>query len=155
MPFFVFYLRFALDIDLDAPKVRVPVRGVSAKCESHFLLDFGHFTLRTKVCCLCLFTFVFMLHHLYVSYLVMLQEGQPGDQGRCLYSRFYISGRDLAAFFTECDSRSCTLFSQSSNSIPPISPVVEDADNLCSLIDRCGMAVIVDQVVFPLSCLCL
>ncbi|KAI8561923.1 hypothetical protein RHMOL_Rhmol04G0379800 [Rhododendron molle] len=114
--------RFALDIDLDAPKVRVPMRGgVSSKCESHFLLDFGHFTLRTK-------------------------EGQLGDQGRCLYSRFYISGRDLAAFFTDCDSQSCTLLSQTLNSIPPISPILEDADDLCSLIDRCGMAVIVDQI---------
>ncbi|KAE9455056.1 hypothetical protein C3L33_13039, partial [Rhododendron williamsianum] len=114
--------RFALDIDLDAPKVRVPIRdGVSSKCESHFLLDFGHFTLRTK-------------------------EGQLGDQRRCLYSRFYISGRDLAAFFTDCDSQSCTLLSQTLNSIPPISPILEDADDLCSLIDRCGMAVIVDQI---------
>lgn len=82
----------------------------------------------------------------------MLQEGQLGDQGRCLYSRFYISGRDLAAFFTDCDSQSCTLLSQTLNSIPPISPILEDTDDLCSLIDRCGMAVIVDQVVFQRLC---
>lgn len=43
--------RFALDIDLDAPKVRVPIGTCgSSKCDSHFLLDFGHFTLHTKVC---------------------------------------------------------------------------------------------------------
>ncbi|KAE8735933.1 Calcium-dependent lipid-binding family protein isoform 3 [Hibiscus syriacus] len=40
--------RFALDIDLDAPKVRIPLRArESSKCDSHFLLDFGHFTLHT------------------------------------------------------------------------------------------------------------
>ncbi|KAI6692875.1 hypothetical protein NL676_020585, partial [Syzygium grande] len=40
--------RFALDIDLDAPKVRVPIRrSESSKCDSHLLLDFGNFTLRT------------------------------------------------------------------------------------------------------------
>lgn len=61
MLLFVFYIRFALDIDLDAPKVRVPIRdGVSSKCESHFLLDFGHFTLRTKVC--GLFPFLLCIH---------------------------------------------------------------------------------------------
>ncbi|XAR56953.1 hypothetical protein NMG60_11024930 [Bertholletia excelsa] len=43
--------RFALDIDLDAPKVRVPIKTcASSKCDGHFLLDFGHFTLCTKVC---------------------------------------------------------------------------------------------------------
>ncbi|KAF9594340.1 hypothetical protein IFM89_030469 [Coptis chinensis] len=42
--------RFALDIDFDAPKVRVPLRTSStSKCDGHFLLDFGHFTLHTKI----------------------------------------------------------------------------------------------------------
>lgn len=42
--------RFALDIDFDAPKVRIPI-GISgsSKCDSHLLLDFGHFMLHTKV----------------------------------------------------------------------------------------------------------
>ncbi|XP_047337153.1 uncharacterized protein LOC124940662 [Impatiens glandulifera] len=116
--------RFALDIDLDAPKVRVPIRSVgSSKCASHFLLDFGHFTLHTK-------------------------EGQPGEHAHSLYSRFYISGRDIAAFFTECgsDAQSCALVSpilSGHSSEPPIS---ETAESLCSLIDRCGIAVIVDQI---------
>lgn len=45
------FLRFALDIDLDAPKVRVPIRPHgSFQCDSHLLLDLGHFTLNTKVC---------------------------------------------------------------------------------------------------------
>ncbi|XLU62595.1 hypothetical protein S245_021804 [Arachis hypogaea] len=40
--------RFAFDVDLDAPKVRIPLRSRgSARCDSHFLLDFGHFTLHT------------------------------------------------------------------------------------------------------------
>ncbi|XP_057475541.1 uncharacterized protein LOC130763619 isoform X1 [Actinidia eriantha] len=117
--------RFSLDIDLDAPKVRVPIRAcASSTRDSHFLLDFGHFTLHTK-------------------------EGQLGDQGQCLYSRFYISGRDIAAFFTDCDSQSCVLVPPTSNSITSISPLLEDADNLCSLVDRCGMAVIVDQIKVP------
>ena len=95
----------------------------------------------------------------------MLQERQLGDQGHCLYSRCYISGRDIAAFFTDCgcDSQNCALVSPTSNSILSISPMLEDADKLCSLIDlledadklcslidRCGMAVIVDQVYFNL-----
>ncbi|GMP92955.1 hypothetical protein CsSME_00042986 [Camellia sinensis var. sinensis] len=112
--------RFALDIDLDAPKVRVPIRTCgSSKCDCHFLLDFGHFTLYTK-------------------------GDQLGDQGKRLYSRFYISGRDIAAFFTGCgyDSQSCALVS-------PVSPMLKDSDNLWSLIDRCGMAVIVDQIKVP------
>lgn len=45
------FSRFALDIDLDAPKVTVPMRTVSSSnCDMHFLLDFGHFTLHTMVC---------------------------------------------------------------------------------------------------------
>lgn len=44
-------VRFALDIDLDAPKVRVPLRSItSGGNESQFLIDFGHFTLQTEVC---------------------------------------------------------------------------------------------------------
>ncbi|XP_052204938.1 uncharacterized protein LOC127809843 isoform X2 [Diospyros lotus] len=119
--------RFALDIDLDAPKVRIPIRTVaSTKCDSHFLLDFGHFTLNTK-------------------------EDPLHDQGQSLYSRFYITGRDIAAFFTDCgsDCQNCTLLSPNFNDILSGSPTLEEADNACSLIDRCGMAVIVDQIKVP------
>ncbi|XP_059643008.1 uncharacterized protein LOC132284858 [Cornus florida] len=119
--------RFALDIDLDAPKVRVPMRiCASSRCDCHFLLDFGHFTLHTKEC-------------------------QPGDQGQYLYSRFYISGKDIAAFFTDCgsDNRNCTLASPTYESQPSISPMSGFGDNLYSLIDRCGMAVIIDQIKVP------
>lgn len=112
--------RFALDIDLDAPKVRVPIRTcASSKCDSHLVLDFGHFTLRTK------------------------DGAQSQDQGQSLYSRFLISGRDIAAFFVDCGlgSQNCTLACQSS-----ISLSLEDVDNYSFLIDRCGMAIIVDQI---------
>ncbi|KAL3812236.1 hypothetical protein ACJIZ3_013504 [Penstemon smallii] len=115
--------RFALDIDLDAPKVRVPLRSCTAiESDSHLLLDFGHFTLQTK------------------------EDGQLHEHGHNLYSRFYISGRDIAAFFTDCgsESRSFTWGSHL-----PISVCSEDADNFYSLIDRCGMAVIVDQIKVP------
>ncbi|XP_075085926.1 uncharacterized protein LOC107782497 [Nicotiana tabacum] len=115
--------RFALDIDLDAPKVRVPVRPRgSSQCDSHLLLDLGHFTLHTK------------------------GDGLLGDQNQSLYSRFYISGRDIAASFTDCgsDDQACSLSCQPSAYHNP-----EDAKNLCSLVDKCGMAVIVDQIKVP------
>ncbi|KAH0635119.1 hypothetical protein KY284_037905 [Solanum tuberosum] len=115
--------RFALDIDLDAPKVRVPIRPHgSFQCDSHLLLDLGHFTLNTK------------------------GDGLLGDQNQSLYSRFYISGRDIAASFTDCgsDSWECSLSCQ-----PSACHNLEDAKNLWSLVDRCGMAVIVDQIKVP------
>ncbi|KAK4730781.1 hypothetical protein R3W88_023769 [Solanum pinnatisectum] len=115
--------RFALDIDLDAPKVRVPIRPHgSFQCDSHLLLDLGHFTLNTK------------------------GDGLLGDQNQSLYSRFYISGRDIAASFTDCgsDNWECSLSCQ-----PSACHNLEDAKNLCSLVDRCGMAVIVDQIKVP------
>ncbi|XP_015087740.1 uncharacterized protein LOC107031055 isoform X1 [Solanum pennellii] len=115
--------RFALDIDLDAPKVRVPIRPHgSFRCDSHLLLDLGHFTLNTK------------------------GDGLLGDQNQSLYSRFYISGRDIAASFTDCgsDSWECSLSCE-----PSVCHNLEDAKNLCSLVDRCGMAVIVDQIKVP------
>ncbi|KAL6576075.1 hypothetical protein OROHE_000546 [Orobanche hederae] len=116
-------VRFALDIDLDAPKVRVPIRScTSTEGDSHLLLDFGHFTLQTK------------------------EDPQLHDHAHSLYSRFHISGRDIAAFFTDCDSKSESF---NWGSQPPISASPEDANKFYSLIDRCGMAVIVDQVPHP------
>ncbi|KAL3505576.1 hypothetical protein ACH5RR_030958 [Cinchona calisaya] len=115
--------RFALDIDLDAPKVRVPIRNAdSTKCESYLLFDFGHFTLHTK------------------------DGNHSNDQGPSLYSRFFISGRDIAAFFSDCglDSQCCSLACQ-----PSVSPTLQDVDSFYSLIDRCGMAIIIDQIKVP------
>ncbi|KAL0457540.1 UNVERIFIED_CONTAM: Vacuolar protein sorting-associated protein 13 [Sesamum latifolium] len=115
--------RFALDIDLDAPKVRVPIRSsTSTGNDSLLLLDFGHFTLKTK------------------------EDGQFHDHGHSLYSTFHITGRDIAAFFSASSSEN-----QSFNwtSQPPIAGNSEVADKFYSLIDRCGMSVIVDQVPHP------
>ncbi|XP_074383059.1 uncharacterized protein LOC141724723 isoform X2 [Apium graveolens] len=116
--------RFALDIDLHAPKVRIPIRtGASSTYDSQFLLDFGHFTLHTK-------------------------ESDSVDGGQSLYSRFYISGRDIAANFTDCgfDSQSDMMASSSFDSQFSLSP---DAVKFYSIIDRCGMSVIVDQIKVP------
>ncbi|XP_062178337.1 uncharacterized protein LOC133883124 isoform X2 [Alnus glutinosa] len=116
--------RFALDIDFDAPKVRIPIRTFSsAKCDSHFLLDFGHFTLHTTEC-------------------------RSDDPRQNLYSRFLISGRDIAAFFTDCgsDCQNCPLVSQNYSSQQIVSSMPEKNDNFCPLVDRCGMAVLVDQI---------
>ncbi|KAG9136747.1 hypothetical protein Leryth_004514 [Lithospermum erythrorhizon] len=111
--------RFALDIDLDAPKVRIPIREpTSSKCDCHLLLDFGHFTLHTK-------------------------DSDQSDESNSLYSRFYISGRDIAALFTNCGStrEACALTSQ-----PSLSPSIEDIGNAYALVDPCGMAVVVDKI---------
>ncbi|ONI27903.1 hypothetical protein PRUPE_1G110200 [Prunus persica] len=119
--------RFALDIDLDAPKVRVPIGTCgSSKCDSHFLLDFGHFTLHTK-------------------------DSQPDEQRQNLYSRFFITGRDIAAFFMDSgsDCQSCTWDVPNNDNHPLLSPSPDNVDNFYSLIDRCGMAVLVDQIKVP------
>ncbi|KAJ4956285.1 hypothetical protein NE237_013068 [Protea cynaroides] len=119
--------RFALDIDFDAPKVRVPLQTHSStECDGHFLLDFGHFTVHTK-------------------------DGQCDEQRHSLYSRFYISGRDIAAFFMDCgpDCGNCTLVTSTFGSQPSGSPISEDVDHFLPLVDRCGMAVIVDQIKIP------
>ncbi|KAG8658937.1 uncharacterized protein LOC110610326 isoform X2 [Manihot esculenta] len=119
--------RFALDIDLDAPKVRVPIRTVgSSNCDVHFILDFGHFTLQTA-------------------------ESDSDEQRQSLYYRCYISGRDIAAFFTNCNSgcQDPTGVILNDNSQAITSHIQERNENFYSLIDRCGMAVIVDQIKVP------
>ncbi|XLR30782.1 hypothetical protein S83_058682, partial [Arachis hypogaea] len=119
--------RFAFDVDLDAPKVRISLRSRgSARCDSHFLLDFGHFTLHTA-------------------------ESQSDEQRHNLYSRFYIPGRDFAAFFTDCgsDFGSCSLVKPTHDSQIISSPWAKEADNVYSVIDRCGMAVLVNQIKVP------
>ncbi|KEH32375.1 calcium-dependent lipid-binding-like protein [Medicago truncatula] len=119
--------RFAFDIDLDAPKVRVPLRtSGSDRCDSHFLLDFGHFTLHTA-------------------------ESQSDEQRQNLYSRFYITGRDIAAFFTDCgsDFGSCSLVKPNYDSQIMNSSTTQKEENVYSLLDRCGMAVLVNQIKVP------
>ncbi|KAJ0228735.1 Vacuolar protein sorting-associated protein 13 [Hirschfeldia incana] len=119
--------RFALDIDLDAPKVRIPLRASgSSKCSSHFLLDFGNFTLTTM-------------------------DTRSEEQRQNLYSRFCISGRDIAAFFTDCgsDNQGCSLHMEDFTDQLMLPPNPEKGNSVYSLIDRCGMAVIVDQIKVP------
>lgn len=83
---------------------------------------------------------------------LFLQESQSDEQRQNLYSRFYISGRDIAAFFTDCgsDFGSCSLLKPNYDSQIMNSPSAKEVDNVYSLIDRCGMAVLVNQVC--LSC---
>ncbi|WVZ12338.1 hypothetical protein V8G54_016868 [Vigna mungo] len=119
--------RFAFDIDLDAPKVRVPLRiSGSDRCGSHFLLDFGHFTLHTA-------------------------ESESDEKRQNLYSRFYIAGRDIAAFFTDCGSEfgSCSLVKPINDSQVLNSYIAKSDENVLHLIDRCGMAVLVNQIKVP------
>ncbi|KAK9136608.1 hypothetical protein Sjap_007202 [Stephania japonica] len=119
--------RFALDIDFDAPKVRVPLRSISdSNCRGHLLLDFGHFTVHTE-------------------------DSQRNEQRQSIYSRFYITGRDIAAVFMNCgsDNGNCTLTTSALDDQSSRLSVLEDADHFFSLIDRCGMAVIVDQIKIP------
>lgn len=69
-------------------------------------------------------------------------------QRQRIYSRFYIAGRDIAAFFTECGSSSydCDLVSPTSGKKSTNPHLLDESDKYCSLIERCGVAVIVDQV---------
>ncbi|RYR25880.1 hypothetical protein Ahy_B02g059908 isoform B [Arachis hypogaea] len=74
-------------------------------------------------------------------------ESQSDEQRHNLYSRFYISGRDFAAFFTDygSDFGSCSLVKPTHDSQIISSPWAKEADNVYSVIDRCGMAVLVNQ----------
>ncbi|MFS7909478.1 putative vacuolar protein sorting-associated protein [Helianthus anomalus] len=112
--------RFALDIDLDAPKIRVPMRtsASSEEYDSHFLLDFGNFTLRTD-------------------------EGHHDNQRQNLYSRFCISGRDIAAFFTD---------GSSDLESPSQSSQFSAYSAVGALVDRCGIEVVVNQIKVPHPC---
>lgn len=77
-----------------------------------------------------------------------MQEGLPDEENQSLYSRFYISGRDIAAFFTDCGSGSqgCSLIMPPGDSMSSTS-LTDDVDSFCPLVDRCGMAVVFDQVI--------
>ncbi|XP_015689233.1 uncharacterized protein LOC102707936 [Oryza brachyantha] len=113
--------RFGLDIDLDAPKVRIPLTtGQSFLGNEHFVLDLGHFTLHTR----------------------------DGMERQSLYSRFYIAGRDMAAFLV-CDTAEDIYSVPENRSQLELSGPSVDANQFCSLLDRCGMSVIVDQIKVP------
>ncbi|XP_028555160.1 putative vacuolar protein sorting-associated protein 13A [Dendrobium catenatum] len=117
--------RFSLDVDFDAPKVRIPMRSCqSSAWSSQFLLDFGHFTLHTR-------------------------EGQLDDHQQSLYSRFYISGRDMSAIFIDGDySENCMVTVALDSRMSPLEKQDNDSQ-FYSLLDRCGMSVIVDLIKIP------
>jgi vacuolar protein sorting-associated protein 13A/C len=116
--------RFGLDIDLDAPKVRIPLTANQPTVgNEYFVLDFGHFTLHTR-------------------------DGTCDEERQSLYSRFYIAGRDMAAFFI-CDLAQ-EIYSIPENLGQDILPGHTSDDNqFSSLLDRCGMSVIIDQIKVP------
>jgi len=116
--------RFGLDIDLDAPKVRIPLTANQPLLgNEYFVLDFGHFTLHTR-------------------------DGKHDEERQSLYSGFYITGRDMAAFLI-CD------LAQNIYSIPEnldqdtLLGHTFDDNQFCSLLDRCGMSVIIEQIKVP------
>ncbi|CAA6659805.1 unnamed protein product [Spirodela intermedia] len=113
--------RFALDIDFDAPKVRVPLKGTGLPSTEDFFLDFGHFTLHTREC-------------------------EREEQRKSLYSRFYVSVRDIAAFFMDVNSGSTTSSVAQKTVDEKSHPFPKDHREVYSLIDRCGMSVVVDMI---------
>uniref|UniRef100_A0A0D9VFX1 C2 domain-containing protein n=1 Tax=Leersia perrieri TaxID=77586 RepID=A0A0D9VFX1_9ORYZ len=116
--------RFGLDIDLDAPKVRIPLTTDQPLLgNEHFVLDLGHFTLHTR-------------------------DGTLDEERQSLYSRFYISGRDMAAFlvYDTVEDIYSVPENLGQNALP--CPAVDDKQ-FCSLLDRCGMSVIIDQIKVP------
>jgi len=78
------------------------------------------------------------------------QESESDEKRQNLYSRFYIAGRDIAAFFTDCGSEfgTCSLVKRINDSEVLNSPIAKNDENVYHLIDRCGMAVLVNQVCF-------
>ncbi|KAL6841988.1 hypothetical protein ACP4OV_028188 [Aristida adscensionis] len=111
--------RFGLDIDLDAPKVRIPLTtGQPSLDNEYFVLDLGHFTLQTR-------------------------DGTRDEERPSLYSRFIISGRDMAAFLI-CDLAR-DIYSIPEDIGQGVLPDPSSSNQFCSLLDRCGLSVIIDQ----------
>lgn len=116
-----------------------------------WILVISHYTLR-YACWVEILSCAFV--DWYVSWVVrfwvvlFLQESHSDEQRQNLYSRFYITGRDIAAFFTDCgsDFGSCSLVKTTYDGQIMNSPIANKDENVYSLIDRCGMAVLVNQV---------
>ncbi|KAH9312824.1 hypothetical protein KI387_027859, partial [Taxus chinensis] len=120
--------RFSLDIDLDAPKVRLPFKRIDCcGSSSQLLIDFGHFTLSTG------------------------NEDEADFQKASLYSRFYISGRDISAFFMDdlFDWADLPLSHLDSTYIMDKHEEYLTAKHLSKyfpILDKCGMSVVIDQI---------
>lgn len=123
--------RFSLDIDLDAPKLRVPFqRAECFGCCSQLLVDFGRFTLRT------------------------VNEGEVHPQMPSIYSRFYISGRDTAAFFLDgsfewTEVKHDYLDSACIMTKSEVPPTSKNQSKLFPVLDKCGMLAVIDQIKLP------
>lgn len=75
-----------------------------------------------------------------------LQDGSRDEERQSLYSRFYISGRDMAAFLI-CDLAH-EIYTIPDNLDQNVLSGHTSDDQFCSLLDRCGMSVVVDQVAY-------
>lgn len=80
------------------------------------------------------------------NWYTYLQEGQPDERSHSLYSRFIISGRDMAAFFVDGIAEEKPSVSSECENQMLFSPLPEDSGHFYSILDRSGMSVIVDQV---------
>lgn len=95
--------------------------------------------------CYLLVLLCFIFKSLPFVYDISSQGSQSDERRHSLYSRFFISGRDIAALFRDCGPE-CQKCSDYSNQ-PIVSPLLkEESHNVYPLLDQCGMAVIVDQV---------
>lgn len=120
--------RFSLDIDLDAPILRLPFqRAECSGSSSQLLVDFGHFTLRT------------------------VNENKVHPQIPSLYSRFHISGRDTAAFFMDgifdwTELKHVYLDSAHIMTNSELLPTAKNQYKLFPILDKCGMLAVIDQI---------
>ncbi|MQL90982.1 hypothetical protein Taro_023594, partial [Colocasia esculenta] len=86
-------------------------------------------------CCCCYLTAV---------PATVMEEYEREEQRQSLYSRFYISVRDIAAFFMDASIGS-TTYSVAQAFVEQASLCPKDLKQFYSLIDRCGMSVVVDM----------
>lgn len=93
------------------------------------------------------YCFVVIFKFVAFVYDISSQDSQSDERRHSLYSRFFISGRDIAALFRDCGSECQKCPDHSSSNQPIVSSLQkEEAHNVYPLVDQCGMAVIVDQV---------
>ncbi|KAJ3675683.1 hypothetical protein LUZ60_004725 [Juncus effusus] len=114
--------RFQLDIDLDAPKVWVPLNATQSSFgDRYFILDFGHFKLERA-------------------------DGQR-DERQSLYSRFTVKGRDMAVFYSDSMSPDQSISSIEMASKATSSSLENNkSGQLYSFLDPCGMSLTLDQI---------
>lgn len=121
-------LRFAIDLDIDAPKVAIPVpaAGENRVPRTQLLLDFGHFTLRTD------------------------PEEHPDDltpEELGLYSRFRVRASDISAWLVDgaYDWAQSRLDGAAQGEAGSGEAAVGQA-RILPVLDKCGLAAAVHQV---------